>query len=295
MISIVEITINDKEYPNQLRDISNSPKKLYCEGNIKLLRNNIIAIIGSRKCSENGRMLARKFSKELVEQGIVTISGMAKGIDTEVHKSTIETGGKTIAVLGSGFNHIFPPENKDLYRKIIESGGLVISEYSPDTEAKSEYFLERNRIISGISIGVLVVEAMYRSGTSVTAKIAKNQNRKVFVLPHEIGDSHGIGTNKLIRKGAILVTSTKELISEYEFLEYKKVKMTKEIENEKMVKLEFKDISENKVYEAIKNGFSSIDEIAQNSKMQVQRVNQILFILEMKEYIKKTASGYKCI
>ena len=148
---------------------------------------------------------------------------MAKGIDTIAHEETINAKCKTIAVLGSGFHNIFPKENSALYKKILEKDGLIISEYAPEIQAQSKQFLERNRIISGLSIGVLVIEAGYRSGTSVTAKIAKKQNRKVFVLPHEINDKYGIGTNKLIQKGAILVTSTKDIVENFKFLKYKEI------------------------------------------------------------------------
>lgn len=210
-------------YPNQLKIIPNPPKELYLEGNIELLNKQAIAIVGSRNCSENGKMLAMKFANELSRQGLVIVSGMAKGIDTASHKGCLVANGKTIAILGNGFNHIFPKENIELYKEIINKGGLIISEYSPEMKASSSHFLERNRIVSGISIGVLVIEAAYRSGTSVTAKHAIKQGRKVLVLPHEIGDVHGVGTNNLIRKGGRLITSTKEIMEEFEFLNYKEI------------------------------------------------------------------------
>ena len=294
---ISKITIKGKEYPKQLKNIPNPPKQLYFIGDIELLNKNSIAIIGTRNASENGKRLASKFSKELVAQGIVTVSGMAKGIDAEAHKSTIEAGGKTIAVLGNGLNHIFPPENTNLYQEIIKSGGLVVSEYLPNTPPSSNLFLERNRIVSGISIGVLVVEAAYRSGTSVTAKLAKEQDRKVFVLPHEINDKYGVGTNKLIRKGAILVTSTKEIIEEFDFLKYKEIKISnnKEKTKDKVQKeITFENKEEKEVYELINNGFSNINEIHKKTNMQIQKLNQILFMLEIKGYIKKLVGGYKC-
>lgn len=126
--------------------------------------------------------------------------------------------GKTIAVLGNGFNYIFPEKNKDLYKKILDNGGLIISEYPPNTKCQSKYFLERNRIVSGLSLGILVIEAVFRSGTSVTAKLAFSQNRKIFALPHEIWNSHGVGTNKLIKNGAILVTNTEDILQEIKCL-----------------------------------------------------------------------------
>lgn len=184
------------------------------QGNLELLNNPIISIVGSRSCSENGKSLARKFAYELSQCGITIASGLAKGIDTVAHLYSYKEKGKTIAVLPNGFNNIFPKENIGLYEKILDNGGLVISEYSPDIKAKSKYFLERNRIVSGLSLGVLVVEAAHRSGTSVTAKLAQTQGRKVFALPHEIWDSHGVGTNRLIKTGATLVTCVEDILDE---------------------------------------------------------------------------------
>ena len=144
--------------------------------------------------------------------------GQQNGIDTTAHLYSYNQLGKTIAVLGNGFNHIFPSENKELYKKILDFGGLVISEYPPNTKCQSKYFLERNRIVSGLSLGILVIEALYRSGTSVTAKLAISQNRKVFALPHEIWNSHGTGTNRLIKNGAILVDCSEDILQEFKSL-----------------------------------------------------------------------------
>ena len=209
-----EVKFNSELYPKSLQNIPNSPKKLYIQGNLELLNHPIISIVGSRSCSENGKNLARKFAYELSQCGITIASGLAKGLDTVAHLYSYKEKGKTIAILPNGFNHIFPKENVGLYKKILGNDGLVISEYPPNTKAKSQYFLERNRIVSGLSLGVLVVEAAHRSGTSVTAKLAKNQGRKVFALPHEIWDLHGIGTNRLIKNGAILVTCVEDILHE---------------------------------------------------------------------------------
>lgn len=268
-----------------------------------MLKENIIAIIGSRNCTENGRKLAEKFTKELVAQGLVIASGLANGIDTIAHKTTLNKNGKTIAVLGNGFNNIFPKDNIDLYNNIIEKGGLVISEYPPDIKAESINFIKRNRIVSGISIGVLVIEAVYRSGTSITARYATEQGRKVFVLPHEINDIHGVGTNKLIRKGAILVTSTKEIIDEYDFLEYK-VSKKKDSKNYKTLNAIneiniVKDKKENekykKLYELIGENILHADEICAKTNMKLNDINNMLFFLEINGFIRKVAGGYTCI
>ena len=151
MIILEIITLEDKKYSDQLRRISNPPKQLYCEGNVELLNSNIISIIGSRACSLNGIKLTEKFTKELVYQGITIASGMALGIDTVAHKTAIQEKGKTIAILPSGLNNIYPKQNINLYKKIIKNQGLVITEYPNETIAESKKFLERNRIVSGIA------------------------------------------------------------------------------------------------------------------------------------------------
>lgn len=245
------------------------------------------------------------------------------GIDTIAHKTTLENDGKTIAVLGCGFNNIFPEENIELYHNIIRNGGLIVSEYPPDIKAESQYFVARNRIVSGISMGILIIEAVYRSGTSITARFASEQDKKVFVLPHEINNKNGVGTNQLIRKGAILVTSTREIIDEFEFLEYKKIhkkqretkkdimqktkdKQEKEImlknkdeeyykQTKKIKRKELKNRQYQKVYDAITTRVISIDEIYKKIEMELSEVNQILFFLEIEGYIEKVAGGYRCI
>lgn len=329
---IKKILITDKKYPEKLRKIKKPPKQLYYEGNIDLLSTNIISIVGSRSCTENGIKLARKFASELAIQGITIASGLAVGIDTIAHKSTLEAEGKTIAVLGNGLNCLFPEENKQLYTQIINEGGLAISEYEPERKAESQYFLERNRIVSGISLGVLVIEAAHRSGTSVTAKLAQEQGRKVFVLPHEISDIHGVGTNRLIKKGANLITSTREIINAFEFLTYNEAlekasnskeekaterrkkgdnlskekladeiqkeknssnkKLTEEITNEILKKL---GEEYKEIYKIIADKETSINEIYLKTNKPITKINEILFNLEIEGYVEKIAGGYRCI
>lgn len=169
-------------------------------GNISLLNKNSIAIIGSRNSSEYGRNITKKITKELVENNMVIVSGMAKGIDSIAHESCIKHAGKTIAVLGSGFKHIYPKENEKLFYNIIENDGLVLSEFPIDSPVQMKNFPRRNRIISGLALGVLVIEAAYRSGTSITAKFAKAQGKEVFCIPNSIGNKNSYGTIDLIKK-----------------------------------------------------------------------------------------------
>ncbi len=303
---MTKITIEDKEYPKQLKRIKNPPKQLYLEGNTELLNQNIISIVGSRNCTQNGKRLAKKFASELTMQKITIASGMAKGIDSAAHIGIMEAGGKTIAVLGNGFNHIFPKENIELYKEIIRKGGLIVSEYPPDTQATSNLFLERNRIVSGLSIGVLVVEAAHRSGTSVTARLAKSQGRKVFVLPHEIDNKYGVGTNNLIKKGAILITSTKDIVNNFEYLRYIELKNASMVNIDKNIKnkiqeqktnlqIHLTDNIQKQVYKLIRNGNKEVNEIAKKSNKSISEITNALLMLELEGAIKKIAGGYKCI
>lgn len=294
MIRLEIITIEDDKYPEQLRSINNPPKHLYIRGNIELLKTPIISIIGSRACSENGTKLTQQFSKELVSQGITIASGMAVGIDSIAHETTLQEKGKTIAVLGSGFNNIFPTENIELYKQIIKKEGLVITEYPPEEKAKSKNFLERNRIVSGLSLGILVIEAAYRSGTSVTAKLAKKQGKKIFALPHEVSDKHGVGTNRLIQEGAKIVTNAEDIIREFPFLKYKILPKEKKIQIQKKRKI-CKNREYNKIYELITENPISLNEIYQKSSENISTINNILLMLELEGYVKKVVGGYTCI
>lgn len=182
------IDLKNENYPNKLKQIKKPPKKIYIEGNIQNLNlPYCIGVIGSRNNTSYGEKWCKFFVKEFVRYGMVIVSGMAVGIDSIAHKEAIENGGRTIAVIPSGLNNIYPKVNKNLYKLIINNGGTVITEYEPYEEASSKRFIERNRIVSGLSDGVFVVEASYRSGTSVTAKIALEQNKKVFCIPRKFG------------------------------------------------------------------------------------------------------------
>ena len=180
-----EINFDDKNYPKMLKQIKDYPRKLYIEGNIENLNTNCIAVVGSRTCTEYGKKWCAEFVKQLVKYGATIVSGMAIGIDSIAHSTAIDMGGKTIAVLPSGLKNIYPKKNLKIYKKIIENDGTVVTEYKPEEKGEYNKFLERNRIVSGLSMGVLVVEAAYRSGTSITARIAKKQGRDVFCIPRK--------------------------------------------------------------------------------------------------------------
>lgn len=274
----MKISKNDKLYPSILKHIKNPPKYLYCNGNINLLESPGIAIIGSRVCTNYGKRIAIEFSKGLSEYGITIVSGMAKGIDSFAHNGALEAGGNTIAVIPCGFNNIYPKENKDLYEKILENNGLIITEYEENEEADSKKFLERNRIVSGLTIGTLVIEGGYRSGTSITANLAKKQGKNVFCIPSNLESPKGITPNKLIKEGAFLVTEVEDIINKYPEMKFTKKKLKKVDEN---VKEEYKDIYNCLNYEKTIH----INEITKIVKLNISEVSYKLMMLELEDKI----------
>ena len=277
-----KVCIKDEEYPEKLKNIKKPPKQLYILGDEKILNEKSVAIIGSRVCTPEGAKIAENFAKELSKSGICIISGMAKGIDTAAHIGALKAGGKTIAVLGGGFNHIFPRENKKLFSNIIENRGAVVSEYEENVKPESKRFIQRNRIVSGLSMGVLIVEAKHRSGTAITAGFAMAQGRKIFCIPHSLEQKEGIGTNRQIKKGAKLVTTPQEIIDELQI-------KTKEIKAKKEPVIEIVDVPEEymPVYKYITEKPINIDEICKKTKLEISKVNYILTMLELEGYIEQ--------
>lgn len=215
-MKIEKINIEDERYPNKLRNIYDPPKKLYVLGNGEILKNKGIAIVGSRKATDYGKKVTLKISTELVNKEINIISGLAIGIDSYAHMGALIASGKgkTIAVLGSGIDEIYPKENTELARKIIQTGGCIVSEYPLGTKPNKINFPQRNRIISGLSDGVVVVEATKSSGSLITAEFGMEQGREIFAVPGNIFNPASEGTNELIRDGATIVLSSKEIIEE---------------------------------------------------------------------------------
>lgn len=206
------ISIEDKQYPNILKEIYDPPICLYIRGNKEILNNKSISIVGCRKATDYGRKVARDFAYNVSKQDINIISGLAIGIDSEAHLGAVEANKKTIAVLGNGLDTIYPKENINLSQKILDSGGAIISEYPLGIKPKKENFPARNRIISGMSNGLLVVEAKEKSGTLITVDFALEQGRDVFVVPGNIVSENSAGTNDLIKQGAKLVTDWRECV-----------------------------------------------------------------------------------
>src|SRR3989338_4426122 len=231
---------SSQEYPKILKESVNSPKQLYVRGELPKNHEMNFAVVGTRAASEYGKTLAFKIAKELSELGFNIVSGLALGIDTQAHLGALAGGGhangragKTIAVLGSGIDDtsIFPKENLTLVKKIIDSGGAVISEYEPEAKSEIWYFPERNRIVSGLSRGALVVEAPEKSGALITARLALEQNREVFAIPGSVFSKNSVGANNLIKSGAKMVTSVDDILEELNLTGLKSKREENEKEN----------------------------------------------------------------
>ncbi len=205
------ITIEDEKYPKLLKTIYDYPVSIYVKGNENILNIPAIGIVGCRKCSSYGERVAQYFAYNLAKKSINIISGLAKGIDSQSHIGAIKAKGITIGVIGSGLDMVYPKENQYLYDKIIKENGAIISEYPLGTKPEKMNFPARNRIISGMSKGIIVIEAKKKSGTLITVDFALEQGRDVYVVPGNIDEMNSVGTNDLIKQGAQMVTTYKDI------------------------------------------------------------------------------------
>lgn len=278
MINIKIIKKIDKEYPQRLLKTKKSPEKLYVEGDYSLLNKNSIAIVGSRNCTEYGRKHAFKFAEELSKNNICIVSGLAVGIDAAAHLGAMSEIGRTIAVIGCGFNNIYPEENIELYNQILENGGCIVSEYEPGRKADLNTFPKRNRIISGISMGTLVVEAEYRSGSSITAKYTIEEQKMLFCIPSNIDSKQGVGTNRLIKQGALLVTSAEDILDMYVLYE--------DIPEKNEIPKEYEEI-----YNYIKKTPTDLNEISRKTGLSISKTSSLLSLMEIEGYIKSLAGN----
>ncbi len=270
---------NDELFPKRLKEIKDYPKKIYAIGNLELLNKDSIAIVGARDCDNYGMEQAKRFSSYLAQKDICIVSGLAKGIDSIAHIHSMDKMGKTIAVIASGFNNIYPKENEKLFYSIIRNGGLIISEWEPDVGVNMQRFPRRNRIISGLSIGTLVVQSRYRSGSNITAHSAIKQRREVFCLPGNLGEPRSFGTNRLIKDGASIVLSPLDILEDLEYDGYK-------FKNNLKVLPEYKQ-----TFECIGDVPISADEISRLTNKTISVVNEELLMLEMDGFIKSTIAG----
>ncbi|MBW2039114.1 MAG: DNA-protecting protein DprA [Deltaproteobacteria bacterium] len=271
------LTFRDQGYPRDLLQIYDFPPLLYMRGELGEEDSLAVAIVGSRRGSPYGRAVTKRISKELSSAGVTVVSGMARGIDTFAHLGALEAGGRTIAVLGCGVDIIYPPENKRLFFDIIDHGA-VISEFPLSTPPEGKNFPKRNRIISGLSLGVVIVEATADSGSLITASHALEQGREVFAVPGNVGMTTSQGTNRLIKQGAKLVEGAGDILTEI-FPQYRGKARHEE--------LPVLNDEEQVILQLLSHTPLHIDEISRQGQMEVQRVSTILLELELKGLISQ--------
>ncbi len=273
----INSTAPDKQkFLQRLSAIDKSPKSLYFIGNLPKTEVKAVAIVGSRKPTSYGKEVAERLAFDLARAGIIIISGLALGIDGIAHKAALEAKGTAIAVLGNGLDTIYPSSHRNLAQKIIENGGALLSEYKPGTPALPHQFLERNRIVSGLSQAVIVVEAAIRSGTLSTATHALNQGKEIFAVPGNITSPLSAGCNTLIRQGAIPVTSSEDILEV--IAPENKLKQTQ---------LTLGDTPEEvTILKLLTSGMRDGEELLVSSKLSAPIFNQTLSMLEIKGSIK---------
>ncbi|MDR1134966.1 MAG: DNA-processing protein DprA [Clostridiales Family XIII bacterium] len=277
---VTVVSLNSSAYPSLLKSISNPPRKLYCRGDLSLLQMPAVAVVGARKASEYGKWAAYNMGKTLAEYGIVIISGMACGIDSWAHKGALAAGGKTIAVFGCGVDICYPKSNAGLMEDIIMKG-LVISEFESGMHPSIITFPLRNRIISGLSLATVVVEAGLKSGSLITAERAAEQGRYVYAVPGNIDRVSSIGANKLIQDGASLIVSPDDVASDLGFIRG-------DIIEKRSLSL---GEDEKLIFDAIRfSGELTVDELCAKTCLPPQDVNGLVTVLEMKG-ILETAMG----
>lgn len=275
------MTIGEEDYPENLKNIIDPPIVLYINGKLKEEDKSSIAIVGSRRASFYGLSTSEKFAYALSERGLTIVSGMARGIDTYAHRGALKQGGRTIAVIGSGFGHLYPEENFRLAEEIARNGA-VISEFPVNTQPFPQNFPRRNRVISGLSQAVLVVEAAQNSGALITADFALEQGRDVFALPGEVGSATSYGTNALIKEGAKLVSCVDDILEEF-FLP--------QAEDDKGAAGEPLPPGlrgeEDMIYNVLSAEAIQIDELAAKTNMEIPQISGILLKLRLRKLIKE--------
>lgn len=277
------LTIYDENYPSKLRDIPDRPKILYIKGK-DYIDSFSLAIVGSRRLTDYGRWATMKFANEIGAMGITIVSGMAAGIDSVAHREALETKTYTIGVLGCGIDVVYPKSNRELYSEVLENGTLI-SEFPLGEEPKPYNFPKRNRIISGLSDGVIVIEAKEKSGSLITAHHGLEQGKDIFAIPGNINSIFSSGTNKLIKDGAIPLLNIRDIINENIELQKRIVdKKDKEISKDDFSDLEIKIIT-------LLNEPMHSDNIVYKTGIDISTINTILVGLELKEAIKEVGNN----
>lgn len=288
------ICLTDARYPPLLKEIYDPPSLLYFRGKIQI-KTPAIAIVGSRRATSYGRMITVQLTRDLSERGYAIVSGLARGIDGYAHREAIRVKGETFAVLGCGVDMVYPPEHKELMENIMEQGG-VFSEYPLGTPPEGKNFPQRNRIISGLSLGVLVVEAASESGSLITARLALEQGREVFAVPGNIAMKSSEGTNGLIKKGAKLIQGAEdiveEILPEFRPSEKKSQEVFHPISPSPEIKKNDMEIDESILFDLVGVHPAHIDELCMKSHFPSNKVSGLLLRLELKGKVQQMAGQF---
>ncbi len=278
------VTKFSREYPSRLKGLDDSPYYLFCKGNLSLFETHCIAVVGTRNPTNYGKIMTDRLTEGLASAGVTVVSGLAVGVDSISHRKALEVGGNTIAVLGCGFNRIYPAQHTDLAREISEKG-LLVSEFCPSVPPTRYNFPQRNRIIAGLSEGVLITEAAMNSGTTHTRDFALEYGRDVYALPGNVTSEKSELTNDIIKAGqGQPVTSANDILLSMGLNENKKVK--------KVVQL---DVIEQKIANLLKNGEKDIDYLSENSNLNVNSLNSYLTMMEINGIIRRMPGGLYCL
>lgn len=279
------VCLSESSYPQRLKKIKNPPIILYSKGKTDFnSEHKFLAVVGTRNVTSYGRNVTEMFAGELASEGVVIVSGLAIGVDSLAHTACLNTGGITVAVLGNGVDICYPRENQKIYDRILESGGMIISEYPPGQEPAVGSFPARNRIVAGLSDGILVTEGAQDSGSLITANFGLEFGRKVFAVPGPITSSLSAAPLKLIEKGAKLVVTPDDVLKEFKIQ-----KLKSKIESQKIESL---DPDERRIYELIENESMGFDEIVRKLKLDSSKLATILSMMEIKGMIKNSGGNY---
>jgi len=283
------IAIGDDDYPELLTQLRDPPQLLYVKGNREALHLPALAIVGSRNPTDGGARNAFDFARHLAKCGFCIVSGLAQGIDAAAHRGALDAGAVTVAILGNGIDSIYPPSNRELAEEIIKKGA-VVSEYPPGTPPMRPYFPQRNRLISGLSLGTLVVEAARRSGSLITARLSSEQGREVFALPGSIHNPLARGCHALLRDGAKLVESADDIMAELAPL-VTHILQTSVESMHKQAARGNDDAEYVKLRKSMGHDPIGIDELVSRSGLTIDEVSSMLLILELDGKIEKLSGG----
>lgn len=278
------LTLGSAAYPEPLTNIADPPPVLYLRGGLDVCDVGAVAVVGSRHCTSYGRRIAERIATGLAQKGITVVSGLARGIDGAAHRAALKAGGRTVAVLAGGLSRIYPPEHADLARD-IQTAGALLSEATMAMQPLAELFPARNRIISGLSRGVVVVEAAERSGALITARLAAEQGRAVFAVPGPVDSVASGGTNQLLRQGATLVRGVDDILEDLDGIAAPASAVVKAEPPPGL------DDTQRRVWDSLESQARHVDELAQQLAIPVPQLTSALFNLELKKAIRRLSGN----